>query len=178
LRGLFPSSVATRGTVEGQLRFAGNLQRLLGIRGSGWLRVRDSGLWSVPVFRALFGQLGLDSTATFDSMYANLSLADGVLSMRDIVVRSPLLQLHGAGELDFDGRIEHDLELRYALVDQLGPLRRLIYWLQNELLTVQIRGDMGQPRVLLQGAFSRLFGGSEGFRALPAPGYAPLPGRF
>ncbi len=178
LRGLFPSGVATRGKVDAQIRLAGDLENLLGIEGTGSMRVRESRLWSVPVFRALFGQLGLDDTATFDSMYANLAVRDGVVEMDDILLRSPLLQLVGAGTLDFDGRLSHDLEVRYALVDNLGPLTRLIYWIQNELLSVSIRGDMGRPIVVLQNPLRRLFGSDGDGHALPTPGHAPLPPRF
>ncbi len=178
LRGLFPSGLATQGELDGELQLAGDLEHLLGIEGSGWLRMRQSRLWSVPVFRALFAQLGLDDTATFDSMYTNLRVRDGIVKMDDIVLRSPLLQLVGEGSLDFNGRMRHDLEVRYALLDRLGPLTRLLYWIQNELLTVRIRGDMGRPEVVLQNPLRRMFSGGESFRALPVPGYAPLPERF
>jgi hypothetical protein len=178
LRGLFPSGMATRGRADGEVRLAGDLEHLLGIEGTGSMRLRQSRLWSVPVFRALFGQLGLDDTATFDSMYANLVVRDGVVEMDDILLRSPLLQLVGSGTLDFDGRLSYDLEVRYALVDNLGPLTRMIYWIQNELLSVSIRGDMGRPVVVLQNPLRRLFGGGGDYRGLPAPGYAPLPPRF
>jgi hypothetical protein len=178
LRGLFPSGIATRGEMDGELRLAGDLQRLLSIRGSGSMRVRDSRLWSVPVFRALFAQLGLPDTATFDSMSANLRVEDGRVDMQDILLRSPLLLLVGAGALDFDGGMHYDLEVRYELVDRLGPLTQLLYWIQNELLSVSIRGDMMRPVVVLQNPFRRLFAGSEDYRALPLPGYAALPARF
>jgi len=178
LRGLFPSGIATRGKVDAELRLAGDLEQLLDIEGTGSVRLRQSRLWSVPVFRALFGQLGLDDTATFDSMYTNVKIRDGVVEMDDILLRSPLLQLVGSGTLDFDGRLAHDLEVRYALVDNLGPLTRMIYWIQNELLSVSIRGDMGRPIVVIQNPLRRLFGGSGDYRALPTPGYAPLPPRF
>lgn len=178
LRGLFPSGIATRGKVDAELRLAGDLEHLLDIEGTGSVRLRQSRLWSVPVFRALFGQLGLDDTATFDSMYTNVQIRDGVVEMEDILLRSPLLQLVGSGTLDFDGRLSHDLEVRYALVDNLGPLTRMIYWIQNELLSVSIRGDMGRPVVVLQNPLRRLFGGPGDYRALPTPGFAPLPPRF
>ncbi|MCY2959600.1 MAG: hypothetical protein NTY35_05480 [Planctomycetota bacterium] len=178
LRGLFPSGIATRGKVDAELRLAGDLEHLLGIQGTGSVRLRQSRLWSVPVFRALFGQLGLDDTATFDSMYTNVKIRDGVIEMDDILLRSPLLQLVGSGTLDLDGRLSHDLEVRYELVDNLGPLTRMIYWIQNGLLSVSIRGDMGRPIVVIQNPLRRLFGSGRDYRALPTPGYAPLPPRF
>jgi hypothetical protein len=98
---------------------------LLGIAGSGSIKVLESKLWSIPVFRALFGQLGLDSTAVFDSMSTNFNVRDGLVDMHDITVRSPLLQLVGQGTLDFDGGLKYDLEVRYDLIDRLGPITRL-----------------------------------------------------
>lgn len=178
LRGLFPSNIATRGKVDGELRLSGDLEHLLGIEGTGWMRVRQSRLWSVPVMRALFGQLGLDDTATFDSIYTNVQIRDGIVEMDDILLRSPLLQLVGSGTLDFDGRLSHDLEVRYAIVDNLGPLTRMIYWIQNELVSISIRGDMGRPVVLVQYPLRKLFQGEGDHRSLPIPTPAPMPVRF
>ena len=52
---------------------------MLAIQGSGSVQVAESRLWSVPVFRALFSQLGLDDQAVFDMMGANLRIKNGVL---------------------------------------------------------------------------------------------------
>ena len=56
-----------------------------------------SRLWSVPVFRALFSQLGLDDTATFDDASATLHIRDGVIRTDELELHSPLLRLVGAG---------------------------------------------------------------------------------
>ena len=179
LRGLFPEDMATRGKVRADLQLAGDMDHLLGIKGSGSIRVLDSRLWSIPVFRALFAQLGFDDTAVFDSMATNLLVADGRVGMRDITVRSPLLQLVGSGGLDFDGGLHYDLEVRYDLIDRLGPFTRLLYSIQNKLLSVAIRGDMARPEIAIRNPFSSLFGGGSGDkRPLPLPPWASLPPRF
>lgn len=179
LRGLFPSDMATRGHLDLELRLQGDMDHLLGIVGSGSIKVLESRLWSIPVFRALFGQLGLDDTAVFDSMAANLLVKEGRVEMNDITVRSPLLQLVGSGALDFDGGLKYDLEVRYDLIDRLGPFTRLLYFVQNKLLSVAIRGDMARPEVILENPFTYLFRrrDREG-RPLPLPPFASLPARF
>lgn len=179
LRGIYESEFASRGVLSGELRLAGDLDRITGIRGQGKVELRESSLWSIPVVRDLFSQLGFDQTAVFEEMRAQFRLRDGVIELDPIQVKSPLLNLVGAGTLDLDGRLHHDLQVQYSLVDRLGPFTRLIYFVQNNLLSVSVRGDMARPEVVLHGALSflqRLRGG-EG-RALPLPGFAPIPERF
>lgn len=176
---LFPSSVATKGLLSCQMRLTGNTENLLGIAGSGSVLLRESRLWSIPVFRELFSLLGLDNTAVFDRMATNFRVKDGAVRMNDIAARSPIFQLVGKGVVDFDGRLKHDLEVRYDLVDRLGPFARLLYAIQNELLAVAIRGDMSRPQVILKYPLQRLLSsGSESYRALPLPALSPLPPRF
>lgn len=178
-RGLFPSNIATKGKLDGSLRLSGDMGRLLGISGSGSVQIVDSKLWSIPVFRALLGQLGLDDTAVFDRMSANLRIHDGRVEMTDIAVASTLINLVGDGRLEFDGALSYDLEVRYTLLDRLGPVTKMLYWMQNKLLSVAIRGDLARPVVLFVGPIDRLFGtGSDAQRELPLPPFSALPPRF
>jgi len=98
--------------------------------------------------------------------------------MEEMQVESPLLSLVGEGALDFDGRLNHELRVHYDLIDNFGPLTRLAYFIQNNLLRVSIRGDMSRPRVELQGALSFLQGFKAEGRKLPLPPFAPLPAHF
>jgi hypothetical protein len=179
LQGMFASDFATRGRIVADVRLSGDMDHLLGVAGSGSIQVLESKLWSMPVFRALFGQLGLDSTNVFDSMSANFAVSGGAVRMHDITVRSPLLQLVGDGALDFDGGLSYDLEVRYDLIDRLGPFTRLLYSIQNQLLSVAVRGDMSRPEIIFKGPFTGLFGGEiGGKRNLPLPPWSSLPPRF
>jgi len=79
------ASVAVAATVPADVKFlGGDMKHLLGINGSGSVKVVDSRLWSVPVFRALFSQLGLESTSLFDSI---VSVSLGVV-FRSVKIRS------------------------------------------------------------------------------------------
>lgn len=180
LRGVFPANMADRGDLDAELRMTGSLDRLLDVRGAGSLELRHTRLWSIPVFRELFSQLGFDRTALFDKLSGSFRLEQGRIGLHDLEARSPLLKLVGDGWVDLDGGLRADLEVRYSLVDKLTPLRRLIYLVQNSLLRgVAIRGDLERPRVVLQGDLwspFRSVGSRE--RRLPLPGFSGLPERF
>lgn len=178
LRGVFESEFASSGLASGELRLTGDLERVRSIRGDGWVSLRDSTLWSIPVMRALFSQLGFDNTAVFERIRTRFAVRDGALDMDAIGVYSPLLQLVGSGHLDFEGRLHHDLEVRYSLVDNLGPFRRALYWIQNNLLSIAVRGDMSRPRVEISGLLSFLTTAGGSRRDLPLPSLTPLSERF
>ena len=178
LRGLFESEFASKGQLSAELRLVGDLNHITGIRGDGRVDLTESTLWSIPVMRDLFSQLGFDNTAVFEEMRSRFRIAEGVVHMEEMQVESPLLSLVGEGALDFNGRLHHELRVHYDLIDHLGPLTRLAYFIQNNLLSVSIRGDMSRPRVELQGALSFLQGFKANGQELPLPSFAPLPARF
>lgn len=178
LRGVFNSDFANTGRLAASMRMSGDFGHLTGIRGGGSFRLTDSALWAIPAFQALFARLGLDTTAIFSSVESRYRIADGVVEMTNLRVDSDLLSLVGEGSIDFDGSLAHDLEVRYSLVDRLGPLTRLVYHIQNSLLRISIRGDMSRPDVFVKGLFSGFFGPSEEVQRLPLPPFAELPGRF
>ena len=179
LQGVFAGDLADRGYLDGRFGLRGELDRLLEIEGSGHGRIQETVLWSVPVVRDLFSQLGLDETAVFDEMQSSFRVQDGAVVMEDLLVRSPLLKLRGGGRLRFDGTLDHDLEVRYSLVDRFGPFGSLIYSVQNTLLAISIRGDMSRPRVLVRGVLGNPFlDPGEERRALPYPDFSSLEGRF
>jgi hypothetical protein len=178
LRGLFESDFASRGKLSARLELEGDLRRLTGIHGTGRVSMRDTTLWSIPVVRDLLSQLGLDSTAVFESIETELAIDRGVIGMRDLKVSSPLLKLVGEGTLDFDGSLHHDLEVRYAILDQLGWFNRIFYAIQNSLARIAVRGDMARPRVELKGVLGSLRRAQPAGRDLPLPELAPLSARF
>ena len=55
------------------------------------------------------------------------------------------MDLVGKGWQDLDGELSYDLEVRYELLDKLGPVGRFLYWLNNSLMRVAVRGDFDRP---------------------------------
>lgn len=167
------------GKIDGSLRFEAIPGEILAATGAGWVRVREARLWSIPVFRELFTQLGFDATAVFDSMQTSFTIQNGKLELTEMRAHSPLLVLVGKGLLDMNGDMRFDLEVRYSLIDKLGPLRYIVYWFQNTLLRVEVRGDLYRPVVILRNAFFDIF--KRKYRnepRLPLPYPDSLPQRF
>lgn len=178
LAGVFNSDFANEGLLDGELRLNGDVDHLTEVRGSGHARLSDSALWAIPVFQSLFSQLGFDTTATFKLMQAGFQIEGGRIDMHSMQIKSDLLSLIGTGWVDFEGELMQDLEVRYSLVDRLGPFTKLVYLIQNSLLRISIRGDMARPRVVLGGLFSQFFRNPKGQRQLPLPGLSDLPKSF
>lgn len=178
LRGVFDSDFANRGRMDLDLRLAGNFEQLTRLEGGGSIRVRDSALWAIPVFQALSSRLGIDTTVLFRTMLCDYTIADGTLRMERMRVDSDLLSLVGEGSIDFEGDVTTDLQVRYGLVDRLGPFTQLLYHIQNSLLRVSVRGTMERPTVVLRGLVSQLFAPAEERDRLPLPGFGPRRRRF
>lgn len=179
LRGMFDSGIADRGLLDARVRLTGRFDRVLELSGTGSIELRDTHLWSIPVVRELFSRLGFDSSAVFDTMRARFDLSDGSLHLNPMIVRSPLLRLQGKGSLGLDGALKQDLEVRYSLVDRLGPLTRFVYWVNDSLVRVAIRGDMARPSVVLKSSLLGIFDRSpSSARHLPLPSFAPIAPRF
>ncbi len=178
LRGLFESEFASSGELWGELRLSGDLRQVTRIHGEGRLDLQNSILWSIPVVRDLFAQFGFDESAVFERIRTRFVVRNGEIRMPELDIYSPLIVLKGSGSMDFDGRLAHDFEVRYSLVDRLGPLTRMVYWIQRGLLSVSIRGDMARPQVVLKGMLSFIQRGRAKTRAIPLPALDPLPLRF
>jgi hypothetical protein len=180
LGGLFESSVNDLGALSTSFRLRGRGGDVLAMGGGGSVRLSNARLWSIPVVRELFRSLGADATAVFDRMDLSWTLANGTFKLTDIRVRSPLLSLIGEGVLELTGEVQSDLQVRYALVDRLGRLNRVVYWLNNSLWRVALRGDLGRPRVSIRNSLVDLILGSEREHrhSLPLPEWSPPSARF
>ncbi|MBM3989682.1 MAG: hypothetical protein FJ298_01600 [Planctomycetes bacterium] len=178
LRGMFESDFASRGTLDARLELSGDLERVSGIHGSGKLEIDDSVLWSIPLVRDLLASLKVETGSVFERIESDLALSEGALRLRNLRIESPLLSLDGDGTLDLDGGLDFDLDVQYRMLDWLGVVNRVIYWVQSGLVRVAIRGDMARPRVEVGGALGRATDKRRGPRDLPLPPLAPLPARF
>ncbi|HED65172.1 MAG TPA: hypothetical protein ENJ09_06405 [Planctomycetes bacterium] len=176
LRGIFQSSIADAGLLRASLELSGTPEDVLGLNGRGRMRLTKGRLWSIPAARALFARLGFPDTAVFDQLDARFEVRDGVIDTHHMLVKSSLLKLYGKGALDLDGALSFDLDVRYGILDRLGLITRLIYWLNRNLVRVAIRGDFLRPEVNIRSSLLELFGGRPAKRArgLPLPGFAPL----
>ena len=180
MRGIFQSSLADRGILNASLQMSGTPSEILGLTGRGSLHLDDGSLWSIPVMRELFSQLGFDRTGVFDRMRARFELRDGELRISHLEIKSDFFDLVGSGWQDLDGALAYDLEVRYGLLDRLGVFNRLLYWLNNNLWRVAVRGDFVRPRVTIRNSLLEIVRGFDERppRNLPLPEFSGLGPRF
>ncbi len=180
MRGVFQSSIADTGRLDAQIELSGTPDDVLELSGRGSLQLEKGRLWSIPAMRAVFSRLGFPNTAVFNELRSRFELRDGVIDTHYLEVKSTLLKLVGNGTLALDGGLSFDLDVRYGLLDRIGILNRLIYWLNRNLMRVAVRGDFERPRVLTRGLLFEFLGGSEdaGRRGMPLPPFADLAPRF
>ncbi|MEM9379402.1 MAG: hypothetical protein AAGB93_05570 [Planctomycetota bacterium] len=178
LRGVFDSDFANRGRMDLTMRLEGDFEHLTEMKGGGRILIEESALWAIPVFQALSVSLGIDTTVLFEKIDCSYSIADGVLVLDRMRVDSDLLALVGTGSISFEGDVTSDFEVRYDLVDRLGPLTQLLYLIQNNLLRVSVRGTMERPTVVLRGLISQFLKPAEERDRLPLPGFSRRPSRF
>ena len=98
---------------------------LVETKGRGSIHLERSRLWSIPLFRELLREFGLDHTVMFDEVRFDFEIDDKVIKMEGVELRSPLLKLVGGGTLDLEGRLDQELEVHYSIVDKITPFRRL-----------------------------------------------------
>lgn len=180
LRGVFQSSIADEGVLDASLQLSGTPAEVLALTGRGSLSLNEGALWSIPVMRALFARLGFERGGLFDRMRARFELRNGRLQVSHLEIQSALLDLVGTGWQDLDGRLAYDLEVRYGLLDRLGVFGRLLYWLNNSLMRVAVRGDFERPQVRIRNSILELLTGFDEAppRHLPLPPFSALGPRF
>ena len=180
MRGVFQSSIADEGVMDASLQLSGTPGDILGMTGRGSIALDEGALWSVPVMRALFVQLGFERGGLFDRLRARYELRDGRIQVSHLEIRSALFDLVGAGWQDLDGRLAYDMEVRYDLLDKLGPIGRVLYWLNNNLMRVAVRGDFDRPEIKIRNSILEWITGfdDEPERRLPLPRFSPLGPRF
>ncbi|HEX6884813.1 MAG TPA: AsmA-like C-terminal region-containing protein [Planctomycetota bacterium] len=180
MRGVFQSSIADEGKLDATLQLSGRPDDVLGLTGQGTLALDEGALWSIPVIRVLFAQLGFEKGGLFDRLRSRFELRDGRVQVSHLEIQSALMNLVGRGWQDLDGELAYDLEVRYALLDRLGPVGRLLYWLNNSLMRVAVRGDFERPEVAVRNSILELVKGFDDRppRSLPLPKFSPLGPRF
>jgi hypothetical protein len=176
MQGVFTSSIADEGIMDATLQLSGTPGEILALTGRGTVSLREGALWSVPVMRALFVQLGFERGGLFDRMRARFALREGQIQVSHLEIQSSLLDLVGEGWQDLDGRLSYDMEVRYGLLDKLGVFGRVLYWLNNNLMRVAVRGDFDRPVITIRNSILEWITGfdDDPRRRLPLPRFSPL----
>ncbi len=119
------------------------------IQGRGTVTVRDAKLYDRPLTLALLQavSLNLPSESSFDRASARYLIYGNNLLFDDIRLEAPAFIISGTGTMSYPS-----LELNLRMVTQnpgalnLGPVSDLVRTFKDELLAIEVRGTLGNPK--------------------------------
>ncbi len=136
-------------------------------QGRGVVTVRDAKLYDRPITLALLqaANLGLPNESSFDRASARYLIFGDTVQFDDIRFEAPAFVIAGTGTMDFPS---NELNLRMVThnpaAPDLGPVSELVRTFKDELLGIEVRGTLAEPKarvVTLEGFFrswGRVFG--------------------
>lgn len=181
-----------QGTVEGVLEATGKTADADALSGAGEIRLRDGQVQQYALLVALGQMLQIEDLAHLhlDQAEVRYHISPGMVTIDELLVRSPSLRLSAKGTISFEGKLRLDSQL--AIQDQVR--QRLFRPLRDNFQSVaepgyaavafQVTGTIEKPKTNLMtklvgkdikdlgSALSNIFGGSSKKKPKP-PSAAP-----
>lgn len=138
------------GVLAGQASFAGLSSDTNSWSGSGHLVMRDGFLWDVPlfgIFSKLFDAISPGAGQTrFNNGHMSFVATNGVLTSRDLEVRSPAMRLGYRGSVDSASRLDARMEAElFRDAPLIGPLLTLVLTPFTKLFIYDVKGTLKKP---------------------------------
>ncbi len=118
--------------------------------GRGWLRIEDGYLWGLPVF-GLFSPVfdavspGLGQTRFTDGS-ATFGATNGLVTTRDMQMRSATMRLQYRGTIDTTGKLDATMEAElFRDMPLIGRLLQLALTPVTKLMEYRVRGTVMKP---------------------------------
>jgi hypothetical protein len=140
------------GPASASLHLAGEGADLEGLRGKGLVEVRQGKLYKLPLLLDLLKAFGLhtpDGTA-FEQARVAFDIDGPKLLISDLDLVGNAVSLRGHGSMGLDGKnVNLDIHADWARVGKILPpgLSEGPRWLSDQLLTIKVRGDLGDVRL-------------------------------
>ena len=143
---------------RGTLSARGSVSGLLGeyaattMKGGGSIRVKDSQIFSLPVFGELSALMkkvipGLGFVLSQSDVKTEFTIAEGKVTTEKILIEGDVLSMSGKGSYAFTGDVAFDVQLRLMKAHTVvGKLMRLITYPISKLFEFRLRGTMDEPR--------------------------------
>jgi hypothetical protein len=138
--------IGITGWLQGDLQYRGRLGAPEEGRGEGQLSVRGGNLWKVPVLSAVLTALGLERPGPSEAHRLSMRFRVRGEGYRidEARLESSYLSLIGNGRVRGNGEIDMDI---IPLSVPLGPLGKLLEFVQRQIVKVELGGTVGDPQV-------------------------------
>lgn len=139
-----PSQVS--GSLQGGVVYTGRLGDPSSAHGQGQLSVRGGNLWSIKILSAIVNALSLKKPGTAESHRLEVKFdIDGErIDINDLRLDSSFLSLYGKGRVRHLTDVDIDIT---PITVPLGPLGDLLEYVEAQLIKVQVRGTISDPKV-------------------------------
>ncbi len=167
------------GILAANLDIEGSLDQPNRRRGRGQMEIRNSNLYEVPLSLALMHLLNLSfpSASSFDRASASYLIEDDQIWFDAIRFEAPTIEIVGWGAMQYDTlALDLLLHTRNPSSPKLGALSELLGVFKDELLSIQVKGTLADPKpeaTSFQGfkqSWAEIFGSPE------KQDYAPVSG--
>jgi hypothetical protein len=134
------------GWLQGDLQYRGRAGAPEEGRGEGQLSIRGGNLWKVPVLSAVLTGLGLERPGPSEShrLSMHFRVKGEGYHIDEARLESSYLSLIGSGRVRKNGEITMKI---IPLTVPLGPLGRLLEYVQRQIVSVEMAGTVSEPRV-------------------------------
>jgi len=140
------TSRGVTGWLEGSVVYSGRIGEPSAAHGQGQLSVRGGNLWNVKIFDAVVRALSLKKPGASEShrLEVQFDIEGDQLDINDLRLDSEFLSLYGTGRVRHLRDVDIDIT---PITVPLGPLGQLIEYVEAQLVKVEVRGTVTEPKV-------------------------------
>ena len=173
------SSPISRGTVSGNLNLELPGSDLLNLTAQSTIEIRNGRLGAVPIFTAIYAFLTPGKRPQFDGGRFRINVADLQISIDELVLTSPLIEVTGSGSIGPDGYMDIVIEFPnfFGTAGDWLILPQLMRALTSQVVRFHLYGYLRWPKARPRWLFQSTPGRRD-IEPIPAHTPQPTPKRF
>lgn len=141
-----PSPIS-RGTMSGELDLKLPLQHVVDMEARGNLQIRNGRLGEVPIFTSIYAFLSPSKRPQFDGGQVALRVANQSVTIDNLVLTSPLVEVKGKGTIGLDGYLDIVLEFPdfFASAGDWLVLPQVVRAISTQVVRFHLYGYLRSP---------------------------------
>ncbi len=139
----------THGLISANLAIEGHYGHKQTRKGRGQVIVRQANLYNLPLSLTLVQLLNLTfpSAQSFNAASAEYLIDGDMVLFDDITLEAPSIRIAGTGKMQYSTRqLDLDMSTSNPTGWDFGPLSDLVALFKDELISIDIRGTLGEPQ--------------------------------